>query len=85
MPPAIERYFGAELHGFKTYRYHEGCEKLRAWTAAPLCVGIGGRAVDTIHAMFSPRTWTGVDMLTEEATGLLPSGLFYYQEQGGTR
>ncbi len=26
-----------------------------------------------------------LDMLTEEATGLLPSGLFYYQEQGGTR
>lgn len=66
VPPAIERYFGAELHGFKTYRYHEGCEKLRAWTAAPLCVGIGERAGDTMRAMFSPRIWTGVDMLTEE-------------------
>ena len=49
MPGAVERYFGAEVAGFRTYRYHEGCEKLRAWAAAPLC-----RAV--------PRVWavTGV-------------------------
>ena len=37
---AIESYFGAELHGFKTYRYSKGFDTLRAWICLPLCMGI---------------------------------------------
>ena len=66
MPAAIERYFGAELHGFRTYRYHEGYDKLRAWTAAPLAVGIADRADGTMKALFSPFIWHDHAMLTEE-------------------
>ena len=66
MPAAIERYFGAELHGFRTYRYHEGYDKLRAWAAAPLAVGIADRADGTMKALLSPFIWHDHAMLTEE-------------------
>jgi len=54
----IEKYFGATVEGFKTYRYYEGNDTLRAWICSPLTVGIFDRKEGTIAALFSPRLWT---------------------------
>ena len=54
----IEKYFGTTVEGFKTYRYYEGNDTLRAWICSPLTVGIFDRKEGTIAALFSPRLWT---------------------------
>jgi len=54
----IEKYFGANVMGFDTYRYYEGNDKLRAWICMPLTVGIFDRKEATINALFSPELWT---------------------------
>ena len=51
---AIDRHFGAKLHGFNTYRYYDGCTVLRSWIGIPLCMGITERAADTTEALLSP-------------------------------
>ena len=66
---AIESYFGAELHNFKTYRYSKGFDTLRAWICLPLCMGILDRADGTLDAMLSPFLWTEEGMLTCEKSG----------------
>ena len=66
MRQAIERYFGADVHGFRTYRYYEGCEVLRSWIGIPLTMGIYDRADGTCAALFSPYLWTGGGMLSAE-------------------
>ena len=63
---AIDRYFGAKVEGFDTYRYYEGNDVLRAWIATPLTVGLFERAKGTIDALFSPRLWTA-DGLASQA------------------
>ena len=63
---AIEDYFGATLHGFKTYRYSKGFDTLRAWICLPLCFGIDKRAKGTLAAMLSSYLWTEEGMLTCE-------------------
>ncbi len=55
---AIDRYFGAEIEGFATYRYYEKNRVLRAWICMPLTVGILTRAKGTIDALFSPSMWS---------------------------
>ena len=65
---AIERYFGAKVEGFDTYRYYEGNDVLRAWICIPLTVGIYNRAVGTAAALFSPRLWTTDGVLTQSGT-----------------
>ncbi|MBO9634365.1 MAG: hypothetical protein J7578_14720 [Chitinophagaceae bacterium] len=54
----IEKYFGATVEGFKTYRYYAGNDTLRAWICGPLTVDIFDRKEGTIAALFSPRLWT---------------------------
>ena len=54
----LERYFGAKVMGFDTYRYYEGNDKLRAWICIPLTVKIFDRKEATINALFSPELWT---------------------------
>ena len=54
----IEKFFGATVEGFKTYRYYEGNDTLRAWICSPLIVDIFDRKEGTIAALFSPRLWT---------------------------
>jgi hypothetical protein len=54
----IDRFFGATVEGFKTYRYYEGNDTLRAWICSPLIVDIFDRKEGTIAALFSPRLWT---------------------------
>jgi hypothetical protein len=63
---AIENYFGAELHGYRTYRYSKGFDTLRAWICLPLCVGLTERATGTLEAMLSPYLLTEEGMLTCE-------------------
>ena len=54
----IEKFFGATVEGFRTYRYYEGNDTLRAWIATPLTVDIFDRREGTIAALFSSRLWT---------------------------
>jgi hypothetical protein len=54
----IEKYFGATVQGYETYRYYEGNDRLRAWICTPLTVGIFDRKEGTIEALFSPELWT---------------------------
>lgn len=54
----IEKYFGATVEGFATYRYYKGNDTLRAWITTPLIVDIFDRKEGTIAALFSPRLWT---------------------------
>jgi hypothetical protein len=63
---SMESHFGADLAGFRTYRYYEGNTSLRAWICIPLTVGIHERAEGTVAALFSPHLWT-VDGLATEA------------------
>lgn len=63
---AIEEHFGANLHGFDTYRYSQGFDTLRAWICLPLCMGIPTRSEQTLQAMLSPYLWTEEGMLTCE-------------------
>jgi len=63
---AIEEHFGADMSGFKTYRYYEGNTTLRAWICIPLTMGILERTEGTVAALFSDHLWTE-DGLTTEA------------------
>lgn len=54
----IDKYFGANLMGFETYRYYEANDKLRSWICIPLTVNIFDRKQATIDALFSPELWT---------------------------
>lgn len=54
----IEDFFGATVEGFKTYRYYDGNDTLRAWITTPLTVDIFDRKEGTIAALFSSRLWT---------------------------
>lgn len=63
---AIEQVFAASVHGFDTYRYYVGCEKLRSWICWPLCAGISTHAAGTVDAVFSPLLWSVQGMLCEE-------------------
>lgn len=58
MRSSIEKFFGATVEGFNTYRYYEGNDTLRAWICSPLTVGLFERKAGTIAALFSPRLWT---------------------------
>ena len=62
----IEKYFGAELHGFKTYRYYAENTVLRSWIGIPLCMGILDRAEDTVAALYSDYLWFYDGMLCQE-------------------
>ncbi|MYN19152.1 hypothetical protein GTP81_20580 [Rugamonas sp. FT107W] len=62
---AIERYFGTSIGGYDTYRYYAGNDKLRAWIALPLALGITERQRGTIDALLSPQLWSENGVLTE--------------------
>lgn len=54
---AIEKYFGANVEGFDTYRYYDGNTDLRSWICMPLTVEIFDRADETVKALFSERLY----------------------------
>jgi hypothetical protein len=55
---AIEKYFGARIGGFDTYKYYKENDTLRAWICIPLTMGIYERKAGTIKALFSSSLWT---------------------------
>lgn len=55
---SIEKYFGARIDGFDTYKYYKENDILRAWICIPLTMGIYNRKAGTIDALFSPSLWT---------------------------
>lgn len=61
----IEKYFGATIDGFETYKYYETNDVLRAWICLPLTMGILDRSEGTINALFSPRLWTADGLATQ--------------------
>ena len=65
----IESYFGAEVEGFKTYRYYQGNTTLRGWILLPLAMGITERQEATVAALMSDKLWphrlAGGDILAE--------------------
>ncbi len=61
----IEKYFGANVAGFDTYKYYETNNTLRAWICMPLAMGIYDRSKGTIAALFSPQLWTADGLATE--------------------
>ena len=65
---AIEKYFGANVQGFNTYKYHKDNDKLRAWICIPLVMGITDRKEETIKALFSDYLWTSNGILTESGS-----------------
>ena len=66
---AIESYFGAEVEGFKTYRYYKENTTLRGWILLPLAMGITERQEATVAALMSDKLWpnrqAGADILAE--------------------
>jgi hypothetical protein len=66
---SIESYFGAEVEGFKTYRYYAGNTTLRGWILLPLAMGITERQDATVAALTSDKLWphrlAGADILAE--------------------
>ncbi len=63
---AIENYFGAEMHGYHTYRYYDGNDKLRSWICIPLTMGLFERKQGTIDALLSPYLWNKNGVYTQE-------------------
>ncbi len=66
---AIESYFGAEIEGYKTYRYYKENTTLRGWILLPVAMGIHERQEATIDALLSDKLWPrrmeGTDILAE--------------------
>ena len=65
---AIESYFGADIQGFRSYRYYAGNDLLRSWICMPLIVGLKGREEGTIAALTSPLLLTEDGVLTEQGS-----------------
>lgn len=63
----IEKHFGANVGGYETYQYFDGCKKLRSWICIPFVMGIDERKEGTIDALFS-KLWTKDGLLTEEGS-----------------
>lgn len=65
----IESYFGAEVEGFRTYRYYKENTTLRGWILLPLAMGITERQEATADALLSDKLWPhrmdGADLLAE--------------------
>lgn len=63
---AIERYFGAKMGKYSTYRYYKGNTTLRAWISMPLIVGLNKRTKGTVEALTGPELMTHNGLLTEQ-------------------
>jgi hypothetical protein len=65
---AIEKYFGADMKGFATYKYYKENNLLRSWICIPLTMGIFDRKRGTIDALFSSALFTEDGFLTQEGS-----------------
>lgn len=66
----IEKYFGAEVSGYRTYRYYDGNTLLRSWICMPLIAGITTRAEATAAALTGPELMTENGCLTEQGSSV---------------
>ncbi|RVT97365.1 six-hairpin glycosidase-like protein [Mucilaginibacter limnophilus] len=60
----IERYFGADMNGLKTYKYYKENTTLRSWICLPLVVGLNERKNGRLDALFN-YLWSANGVLTE--------------------
>lgn len=60
----IESYFGADVEGYKTYRYCKEESNLRSWICLPLVMGIDNRKEATVSALLSDKLCNDNGMLT---------------------
>ncbi len=67
----IEKFFGANIHGYNTYRYYDGNTVLRSWICLPLCFGIDTRVRDTADALMSPYLRCNGGILSAEGEEIL--------------
>ena len=82
---AIESYFGAEVEGYKTYRYFDGCNVLRGWISLPLAMGMPERKEGTVAALFSSKLWfenlalpdAGIKVASSDRGGGWPRETYY--------
>lgn len=79
---AIEKYFGATVQGFETYRYYEGNDKLRSWIGMPLVMGMYQRKAQTAKALLSPYLWTKDGMLSESGSKVFWDRSLLYAVRG---
>ena len=77
---AIEKYFGAEMSGYKTYQYFKENLLLRAWIATPLTVDIFDRSEGTIDALFSKELWTEDGLASQANTDQLLKSILPFVE-----
>ncbi len=61
---AVERYFGANVEGYNTYRYCAEEKRLRAWIAIPLAMGITDRSSQTVDALLSDKLFQNGGIVT---------------------
>lgn len=65
---AIEKYFGADVNGYHTYRYYDGNEVLRSWICLPLIMGLKERTEGTVNALLGPELMTEDGLLTAQGS-----------------
>lgn len=59
-----DKYFGANVQGFDTYRYYKENTLLRSWICFPLTMGVYDRKDETIRALLSDKLWSENGILT---------------------
>lgn len=64
---AIDKYFGADMDGLRTYKYYKENTTLRSWICLPLVVGLNERKEGTLDALFN-KLWSPNGVLTERKT-----------------
>lgn len=65
---AIECHFGADIGGYRTYRYYAGNTTLRSWICMPLIAGLTERRAGTVSALLDPELLTEDGLLTEQGS-----------------
>lgn len=74
----IIKFFSANIRGYETYRYHEGCDEIRAWNALPLYMGISHNVSGTVDSI-EDNLWTDGSLRSTEGEKILwdRSSLYY--------
>lgn len=79
----IIKYFSANIYGYDTYRYHDGCEDIRAWSMMPLYMkfnhnvdGTVDSIEDHLYSEGSLRSTMGEEILWDRSTLYYIAALF---------
>lgn len=76
---AIEKYFGADVSGYRTYDYHKNLGEMRAWDCLPPYYGITDRAEETLKAIKDKLYKNGEVYSCERKEEMWDrSGLYYF-------